>query len=125
MQHPTTTRPEVWAGPECTVNRVGDRFSDQLVRTGHDARPDDLDRLPGPGGSAVPYPGLWGGHAPHPPDWTRAEARLGRLRGLGVRPIVGLCHHGSGPPHTSLVDPAFADGLAAFAARVAERFPWV
>src|SRR5205085_7915669 len=49
----------------------------------------------------------------------------GRLHDLGIRPIVGLVHHGSGPPHTSLTDPAFADGLAAFAGRVAERFPWV
>ena len=48
-----------------------------------------------------------------------------QLRELGVRPIVGLVHHGSGPRHTSLVDPAFPTGLAAFARRVAERYPWV
>lgn len=117
-------RPEVWAGVECTVNRVGDRFSDQLARTGHDRRPDDLDRLAGLGVSAVRYPVLWERH-PDPVDWTWADARLGRLRELGVRPIVGLVHHGSGPPDTSLVDPAFPERLAAFAARVADRYPWV
>jgi len=27
-------RPELWAGVECTVNRVGDWYHDQLTRTG-------------------------------------------------------------------------------------------
>src|SRR3712207_2719887 len=58
-------------------------------------------------------------------DWAWADERLGRLRELGITPIVGLVHHGSGPRHTSLIDPAFADGLAAFARAVAERYPWV
>jgi dTDP-4-dehydrorhamnose reductase len=42
---------------------------------------------------------------------------------LGVRPIVGLVHHGSGPRHTSLVDPAFPDKLAAFARATAGAIP--
>jgi dTDP-4-dehydrorhamnose reductase len=42
-----------------------------------------------------------------------------------VRPIVGLVHHGSGPAHTSLIDPAFPEGLAAYAGAVAARYPWV
>jgi dTDP-4-dehydrorhamnose reductase len=50
---------------------------------------------------------------------------MARLRDAGVRPVVGLVHHGSGPRHTSLVDPGFARGLAEFAGRVAERYPWV
>ena len=57
--------------------------------------------------------------------WAWTDERLGRLRELGLRPIVGLVHHGSGPPHTSLVDPGFATGLAAFARAAAERYPWV
>jgi dTDP-4-dehydrorhamnose reductase len=118
-------RPEAWAGVECTVNRVGDRYSDQLARTGHDRRADDLDRLAGLGVRTVRYPVLWERHAADPVDWAWADERLGRLRALGVRPVVGLVHHGSGPPHTSLLDPGFPAGLAAFAARVAERFPWV
>ena len=120
----TAGRLEAWAGIECTVNRGGDRYFDQIVRSGHDRRPDDLDRLAALGVSAVRYPVLWERHHPDP-DWAWADGRLGRLRHLGVRPIVGLCHHGSGPPHTSLLDPGFADGLAAFAGRVAERYPWV
>jgi dTDP-4-dehydrorhamnose reductase len=47
------------------------------------------------------------------------------LRRLGIAPIVGLVHHGSGPRHTSLLCPRFADGLTEFAAAVAARFPWV
>ena len=117
-------RLEIWAGPECTVNRVGDQYFDQIARTGHDARSDDLDRLAGLGVKTVRYPVLWERH-PDPIDWTWADARLTRLRELGIRPIVGLVHHGSGPPHTSLVDPEFAVGLARFAGRVAERFPWI
>jgi len=114
----------VWAGVECTVNRVGDRYSDQLTRTGHDRRLDDLDRLASLGVRAVRYPVLWERHPP-PIDWTWADERLGRLRNSGIRPILGLVHHGSGPLHTSLADPGFASELAAFAGRVAERFPWI
>lgn len=125
MRVPSETRPEVWAGLECTVNRVGGRYFDQLTRTGHDARPGDLDRLAWLGVRAVRYPVLWERHAGAPVDWSWADDRLTRLRGLGIRPVVGLVHHGSGPPHTHLLDWSFAEGLAAFAGRVAERFPWV
>ena len=44
---------------------------------------------------------------------------------LCLPPIVGLVHHGSGPRYTNLLDPGFATGLADYAARVAERYPWV
>lgn len=54
-----------------------------------------------------------------------ADERLERLRELGIRPIVGLVHHGSGPRHTSLIDPEFPEKLALYARAVAERYPWV
>ncbi|VTT99033.1 dtdp-4-dehydrorhamnose reductase : dTDP-4-dehydrorhamnose reductase OS=Crinalium epipsammum PCC 9333 GN=Cri9333_3539 PE=4 SV=1: RmlD_sub_bind [Gemmataceae bacterium] len=117
-------RPEVWAGIECTVNRVGDRYADQLARSGHDRRAGDVEQLAALGVRAVRYPVLWERHAARPDEWARTADRLGRLRELGVRPVLGLVHHGSGPPHTSLVDDGFAPGLAAFAAEVARRFPW-
>jgi dTDP-4-dehydrorhamnose reductase len=44
---------------------------------------------------------------------------------LGVSPIVGLIHHGSGPRHTSLMHADFADKLADYAGAVARRYPWV
>jgi hypothetical protein len=117
-------RVEVWIGIECTMNRVGDRYHDQLARSGHDHRPDDVERLAALGVRAVRFPVLWERHEADPCEWDRTDDRLARLRARDLRPILGLVHHGSGPPHTSLADPAFADGLANFATRVAERYPW-
>ena len=61
----------------------------------------------------------------HAGQWDWVDERLGRVRELGIRPIVGLIHHGSGPCHTSLLDPEFPEKLAAYAGEVAERYPWV
>lgn len=120
--------PELWGGVECTVNRVGDRFFDQLERSGHARRLADLDLFAALGVRAMRYPVLWERTAPagvESADWSWADERLCRLRELGVRPVVGLVHHGSGPAHTSLVDPQFPEKLAAYARAVAERYPWV
>lgn len=110
------------------MNRVGDTWFDQMVRNGHAARAEDLDAFARLGLSAIRYPVLWELTAPGAladADWRWPDARLARLRELGIRPIAGLVHHGSGPPHTSLVDPAFPEKLAAYAGAVAERYPWV
>src|SRR5829696_3220067 len=122
---------EMWGGLECTINRVGDRYFRQLERNGHLGRGTDIEMFAGLGIRAIRYPVLWEQYAPQHEDrdgtidWSMSHDRLVRLRTLGVRPIVGLTHHGSGPRHTSLVDPGFADGLARYASLVAERFPWV
>ena len=121
-------RPELWAGVECTVNRVGDRYHDQLERGGHARRVEDLELLAWLGAKAVRYPVLWERTAPDASgeiDWAWADERLRRLRELDIKPVVGLVHHGSGPRHTSLVDPDFPVKLAAYARAVAERYPWV
>jgi beta-glucosidase/6-phospho-beta-glucosidase/beta-galactosidase len=47
------------------------------------------------------------------------------MRRTGIRPIAGLLHHGSGPTHTSLLDPEFPRKLAAYAGAVAQRYPWI
>ena len=120
--------PEVWGGIEGTVNRVGDRYFDQMRRGGHWERIEDLDLIAALGIQALRYPVLWELTAPHgveTADWKWPDARLARLRKLGVRPIVGLLHHGSGPRHTSLVDPTLPEQLAKYARAVAERYPWV
>ncbi|WP_427914496.1 family 1 glycosylhydrolase [Ramlibacter sp. MMS24-I3-19] len=117
---------ELWAGPECTVNRVGDRYLDQMRYSGFERRLDDLDRLASLGIRRMRFPLLWERTAPNGPasaDWRCAEERLQRLRTLGVQPIAGLLHHGSGPRHTSLVDQRFPELLAEYAGAVAERFP--
>src|SRR5690349_7631415 len=109
---------ELWGGIECTVNRVGDCYFDQIERTGHAARVDDLDRFAALGIRTLRYPILWERTAPDGlarADWTWADERMARTLALSIRPIIGLVHHGSGPRHTSLMDPAFADGLAEYA----------
>lgn len=118
---------ELWAGPECTLNRVGERWFDQLEATGWAQRPDDVDRLASLGVARVRFPLLWERVERREGefDWRDGDERLARLRDLGVKPIVGLVHHGSGPAFTGLRDPAFARKLAAYAARVAERYPWL
>ena len=119
---------ELWGGVECTVNRVGDVFFDQMERNGHAWREDDLERFADLGLRSLRYPLLWERLAPEHArvtDWSWADRRLQRLRELGIRPIVGLVHHGSGPRRTHLLDPGFAEGLADFARQVAERYPWI
>lgn len=120
--------PEVWGGLECTVNRVGSHFHDQVQRSGHAARLDDIDRLADLGIRRVRYPLLWERVLPHAseaPRWDVLDAHVQRLRERGVAPIAGLVHHGSGPADVSLLDPAFPSRLAAYARLVAERYPWI
>ncbi|MFL6212487.1 MAG: family 1 glycosylhydrolase [Blastocatellia bacterium] len=119
---------ELWAGIECTVNRVGDCYFDQLERNGHAERASDLDLIAALGVRTVRYPVLWERTAPagiERADWSWADARLTRLRELSIKPIVGLLHHGSGPRHTSLVDPDFVTQFTDYARAVAERYEWV
>ncbi|HEY0972428.1 MAG TPA: family 1 glycosylhydrolase [Gemmatimonadales bacterium] len=119
---------EVWGGVECTINRVGDAYHDQLERSGHSRRDDDVDRIADLGVTALRYPLLWEDVAPDGVErasWGRHDSRLARLRELGVEPIVGLLHHGSGPRATSLVDPDFPRAFERYARAAAERYPWV
>jgi beta-glucosidase/6-phospho-beta-glucosidase/beta-galactosidase len=124
----TNNRPEVWAGLECTVNRVGDQYLNQMNRNGHAGRPEDIARFAALGIKKMRYPVLWEQIAPTGPetaDWTWADERLGLLRRHGIDPIAGFVHHGSGPTHTSLAKPCFVEGLKAYARAFAERYPWV
>ncbi|GAA5534720.1 family 1 glycosylhydrolase [Deinococcus aluminii] len=119
---------ELWVGVEPTVSRVGDETLDQLALSGFDRRTEDLDRLAELGVAAMRFPLLWERTAPEGldrADWSWADARLARLAQHGVKPILGLVHHGGGPRHTHLLDPGFADGLKAYARAVAERYPHV
>lgn len=119
---------ELWGGLECTVNRVKEEYFSQMDRNGHANRRDDLERFASLGIRAIRYPVLWELIAPDgldKADWTWPDERLSGLRDLGINPIVGLVHHGSGPKHTSLIDPGFAGQLAEFASAVAKRYPWV
>ena len=118
-------RPEVWAGVECAYLGVPTRAGDQLTATGHARRPADIDRLAELGASAVRYPVLWGWRGHAETDWNWATDRLGRLRRARIRPIVGLLHHGQGPPASSMLDADFPAAFARYARAVARRFPEV
>ncbi len=113
---------QLWGGLECTVNRVGDEWMDQMARCGHYDRLADLERIASLGLKTLRY-GL------HWESFCRADtleifaeplALMGRL---GLEPIAGLVHHGSGPADTDLLDPHFPEKLAGYALRVAQRFP--
>lgn len=120
-------RPRLWGGVECTVNRLGDQWRDQLKLTGHHDHSEDLERFADLGLEAIRYPILWERTEVKQGcwDWTWPDQRMAHLRRLGVRPIVGLVHHGSGPAWTDLLDASFASGLARHAGLVARRYPWV
>nr|WP_221277059.1 dTDP-4-dehydrorhamnose reductase [Deinobacterium chartae] len=118
----------MWVGVEATVNRIGDRFLDQLEHSGFARRLEDLDRLASLGARRLRFPLLWERTAPgrlEDARWEWSDLRLKRLRALRLEPIVGLMHHGSGPRSLSLVDPELPGALARYARAVAERYPWV
>lgn len=119
---------ELWGGIECTVNRVGRRFHDQLRFAGHHTRLRDFEALASIGISTLRYPVLWEHVAPRALErasFEQCDRQLNRLRQCGLEPIVGLLHHGSGPRYTSLLDPQFPGKFAAYAGRVARRYPWL
>jgi dTDP-4-dehydrorhamnose reductase len=110
------------------VNRVGTTWFDQLERSGHVDRSDDLDRFAALGLRAIRYPILWERTAPdgiERADWRWSDLRLRRLRELGIEPIVGLVHHGSGPACSDLLDPGWPERVAEYAGAVAARYPWI
>jgi dTDP-4-dehydrorhamnose reductase len=116
---------EIWAGLESTINRVGDTWFDQCARNGHANRIEDLDLFASLGVRKIRYPVLWekietqSGSL----DFSWIEPRLLKLQSLGIETIATLLQHGSGPRHTSLIDPQFPVKLANYAKAIAEKFP--
>jgi dTDP-4-dehydrorhamnose reductase len=128
MEMGTSQKLQLWGGVECTVNRVGDRFFNQLERSGHWHRAGDIELFAELGLRTLRSPLLWDLLAPsslEEIDWSWADARLARMQELGIRPIAGLLHHGSGPRYTGLLDPEFPQKFARYARAVAERYPWI
>ena len=118
--------PELWGGLECTINRVGDNFRDQLEDTGHYLRVDDIDQFAKLGIKSIRYPVLWEHHCTSTDatiDWHWTNQQLKRLEQHRIKPIVSFLHHGSGPSFTNLLDEKFPELLAEFATTVIEKFP--
>lgn len=113
----------LWGGVECTINRVGSAYCDQVARSGHDNRLGDFSLFHDLGLRTLRHGVLWERVAQH--GWGWADASMQAMRDVGLEPIVGLIHHGSGPSDTSLLDPDFPAKLAFHAQAVARRYPWV
>lgn len=117
----------LWGGIECSHVRIGETERDQCLESGHKDRPGDLELIAGLGLKTLRYPLLWA-HvegADGRQDFSWHEERFARLRDLGVTPIAGFLHHGSGPGGLDPLHPDFVPRFADFAEAVAERFDWI
>ncbi len=116
---------QLWGGMECTVNRVGDAFNDQSVWSSHgNHNPTDWEAVASLGIKTFRTGLLWE-HFEATGSWERSDVMLATMQRLGLHPVAGLVHHGSGPVHTSLIDRDFPEKLAAYALEVAQRYPWL
>jgi dTDP-4-dehydrorhamnose reductase len=111
---------EMWAGFECTLNRVGDSYQDQLLPDERNMRTACLRALPALGVTAFRYRVAWEDIST-PWEWVKRDIQF--LNENRIKPIIGLTHHGSGPPHTNLLADDFAEGLANHAQKIARRMP--
>jgi dTDP-4-dehydrorhamnose reductase len=119
--------PEVWGGIECTINRVGASFLDQLVYANFYDKPCS-EIIAGLGISRLRFPVLWEKHQPalnQDIDWHWTKQQLDIFRENNVEVIAGLTHHGSGPAFTNLSDENFPALLASYAGEVAKKFPFI
>ena len=115
---------EMWGGVECTINRVGDEFHDQFAMSGHRVRIErDLEVFAELGLTNLRTCLHWE-HFARSAKWEDFDRCMHAVERCGMSPIVGLVHHGSGPADTDLLDHDFPEKLAAYAAKVAQRYPW-
>ncbi|MDB5116505.1 MAG: sugar nucleotide-binding protein [Mucilaginibacter sp.] len=128
MESPSEQPVEIWGGLECTINRVGNAYFDQLSYSGHRERAGDMELFASLGLKKMRYPILWEHHQPENNisiDWDATAAKLDDLRANDIAIIAGLVHHGSGPAFVQIIADSFAVGLAAYAGQVAEKFPGI
>ncbi len=96
MKSPETTL-ELWGGVECTLNRVHDTYFDQLATSGHLTRfRQDLAQFAELGLTTFRTALHWE-RFEQIRSWSAWDDLLSTMQTLGLRPIVGLIHHGSGP----------------------------
>lgn len=124
----TYPSPEVWGGIECTINRIGNEYRDQLEDGNYYRGEGYINQIMSLGIKMLRFPVLWEHHVKYAGDeidWSWAAQELEQLRAKGIKPIAGLLHHGSGPMFTDLSDADFPAQLAGYAKQVAERFSWI
>jgi dTDP-4-dehydrorhamnose reductase len=121
--------PELWGGLECSFNRVGDLFMDQLDYSGHYERGEaDIESFASLGISSIRYPVIWEKHQPalhHPINWEWTEKQLHALQRHNIDPVATLMHHGNGPQFTDLLSSSFPSYFEHYAEAVARKFPWL
>jgi dTDP-4-dehydrorhamnose reductase len=118
---------EIWGGIECTINRVGDQFFDQLHYNSFYEKPN-LEAIADLRIKRLRFPILWEAHQPQEDqeiDWAWTSSQLAFLQEKNIDVIAGLVHHGSGPRYTNLLDETFPEQLAAYAGKVARQFPQI
>lgn len=121
--------PEVWGGIECSYNRVGDSFFDQLEYSRHYERIEsDIALFAKLGITTMRYPIIWERLQPRMDssiDWNYTDRALHAMQEVSIKPIAGLVHHGSGTQYADIVSPDFAPCVADFARKVALKYPWI
>ncbi len=118
----------IWGGIECSINRVGNNFYDQLEMNGFYDSDENIQALVACNIKTIRFPILWERHESVKGcviNWSWAAGQLNSLKENNIEPIIGLVHHGSGPAFTNLLDKNFSELFAAYAAEVAEQFPWI
>jgi dTDP-4-dehydrorhamnose reductase len=118
---------EIWGGIECTINRVGNEYLDQLEYSGYYKSPQH-QLVAELGIKKLRFPILWEKHQPSPDakiNWSWTSQQLHYFKEQKIEVIAGLVHHGSGPGYTNLLDPQFPYLLAEYARKVAMEFPWL
>lgn len=117
---------EIWGGVECSVVRINGTVHDQLKMNGHEERMGDLDLFADLGLRKLRYPLLWEKYISQKELFFELhDARLSKMHALGIQPIAGLLHHGSGPFDTDMLQEDFAERLAAYAEIIARKYPWI
>jgi dTDP-4-dehydrorhamnose reductase len=120
---------KMWAGLECTLNRVQDKWINQEDKNGHGKRfKEDFKLFSNLGVEKIRYPCLWELVAPDEPNvfnWKMLDERLKEIKTSNFSIIATFLHHGSGPAYTNLVDDNFPEKLEKYSHAFAERYPWV
>jgi dTDP-4-dehydrorhamnose reductase len=120
---------EIWAGFECTINRVNDRYYNQLEKSGLLRALPDFSHLKSFGIKKFRSPFLWELSVDHNIsekfDWRWNDELYEKLQSAQIEPIAGFVHHGSGPRFTDLLDPDFPEKLTCYAREFAKRYPQI